>query len=156
MAVRPENRGQPLREMNRILEGLRAADKTDAHNSPRMRHLAAEFAEPPNLFPRYVLGVQEAAPGWIEAVVRPIPGPLAFAEGLVPTPRGPIRVAWENRATFRLRLELPHGVPARIELPASGTSRDVFVDGRKVAAARSGAWWILAEPLSDSHLVEVR
>lgn len=113
-------------------------------------------AAPANLFPRFVLGVQVTQPGWSEVRITPHPGPLTSAEGKVPTPRGPVRVAWESGPGFRLKLALPEGVRARIELPAVGKSREVRVDQRPVAASRAGTRWILAEPVTGSHVIEVR
>ena len=40
----------------------------------------------------YVLGVQPTSPGFATFTVTPHPGGLDSARGVVPTPRGPIRV----------------------------------------------------------------
>jgi hypothetical protein len=42
----------------------------------------------------YVLGIQPVSPGFATFTVVPHPGGLAWARGVVPTPRGPIRVSW--------------------------------------------------------------
>ena len=59
-------------------------------------------AAPANQLPRWVLGAQPLAPGWTRALIRPNPGRLRFAEGKIPTPRGPIWVSWCHGATFQL------------------------------------------------------
>ena len=76
-------------------------------------------AAPANLLPRFVLGVQPLTPGWRRALIRPHPGSLTRAEGNVPTPRGPVRVSWTRGTGFRMTLDLPAAVTARVELPAS-------------------------------------
>ena len=50
-------------------------------------------ASPLYLFGRYVLGVEPAKPGYEEYVVAPDLGGLEWAEGVVPTPKGPISVS---------------------------------------------------------------
>jgi len=46
----------------------------------------------------YVLGVRPVEPGFRRFVVKPVPGDLDLAEGVHPTVRGPIRVAWRRAA----------------------------------------------------------
>ena len=113
-------------------------------------------AAPANLLPRFILGVQALTPGWSRAVVRPFPGTLRHAEGKVPTPRGPIHARWEAGEVFKLTLELPAGVAARIELPATAQSNKVFVDDRRVAARRVGDRWVPDEDVSGKKTIEVR
>lgn len=45
-------------------------------------------------FPRYVLGISPAAPGFTAAAIDPAPSDLEWAQGTVPTPAGPISVHW--------------------------------------------------------------
>ena len=47
--------------------------------------------------PSVILGVRPAAPGYETISVRPVPGTLRSASGLVHTPKGDLRVAWEKR-----------------------------------------------------------
>lgn len=100
-------------------------------------------AAPANLLPRYLLGVQPTAPGWTRVKVGPQPSGLAFARGTIPTPRGPIAVAWKGGRGFRLALELPEGVSAAVDLPVAGGS--VRVDGKPVAASRRDGRLVLAD-----------
>ncbi len=113
-------------------------------------------AAPANLFPNYVLGARVLAPGWSQAVIRPHPGPLTGAEGKIPTPRGPILIAWKNAATFSLDVTVPAGISARIELPASAASTGVFSGGQAVAATRTGDMWILSAAVSGTRNFEVK
>lgn len=113
-------------------------------------------AAPANLLPRFVLGAQPLEPGWRRAVVRPNPGALEFAEGKIPTPRGPVLVRWKNGKTFTLALALPQGMAARIELPAAAASKGVFANGQPVRAHRSGSRWVLDDNVSGTVNLEVR
>jgi hypothetical protein len=45
---------------------------------------------------------------------------------------------------------------ARVELPAAPSSRGVFSAGQPVAAQRTGAWWILDQPITGTASLEVR
>lgn len=113
-------------------------------------------AAPANLLPRFVLGAEPFAPGWKVARISPRPGGLKFAGGKVPTPHGPITIRWTNDAAFKLSLDLPAGMAAQVDVPATeGTSR-VFLNGKAVAATRTKARWVLAEPLSGSVMIGVK
>jgi len=113
-------------------------------------------AAPANLLPRFVLGAQPLAPGWSRALIRPCPGDLKFAEGKIPTPRGPILVSWKNDATFKLSLTLPRGIGAQIELPATENSHGVFNDGKPVSTRRAGSRWVLDEEVAGPMNLEVK
>jgi alpha-L-rhamnosidase len=113
-------------------------------------------AAPANLLPRFLLGAQPLAPGWRRARIRPIPGRLARAAGTIPTPRGPVQVAWTNEAVFTLTLTVPPGMTAQVELPAPDASRGVFSGGSPVRARRVASRWLLDEDVTGSVTLEVR
>ena len=62
---------------------------------------------------RTVLGVDSAAPGFRACIVRPHLGKLAFAEGTVPHPAGPIELRIE--AGGAVAITLPAGVAGTFE-----------------------------------------
>jgi len=113
-------------------------------------------AAPANILSRYVLGAQPLAPGWSRAMIRPHTGGLAFAGGRIPTPRGPIAVQWKRGESFTLLLTLPSKMIAQVEIPASASSRGVFIGGKPARAHSKGAWWVLDEEVSGAVTVEVR
>lgn len=113
-------------------------------------------AAPANLFPRYVLGVQPASPGWARVRVRPHPGPLTAATGRVPTPGGSVSVAWTKSDTFRLSLTLPPGSAAELVLPAAADSHGVWAGDRRAPARRDADGWVVAEVPPGVHHFEVR
>ena len=113
-------------------------------------------AAPANLLPRFVLGAEPLTAGWKQARIRPQTGALTFAKGKIPTPRGPITIAWENGAFFQMKLTLPAGMTAQLELPASPASKGVSLNGKPAAAKRVGACWVLDESVSGDVAVVVK
>lgn len=90
----------------------------------------------------YVLGVKPTGPGFVTWSIRPMPGDVRWARGVVPTPKGEIKVSWEKgeRGGFKLVVSAPKGtrgvvaVPlALAPAPAENAEETVFVDG-------AGAW----------------
>jgi hypothetical protein len=87
-------------------------------------------------FPRKVLGVNQAAPGWDKVIIEPKALFLADASGEASTPKGPVYVAWHRRnGMFCLQCRLPEGMQAEIRLPdgsvcqvAANAVRTVVVD----------------------------
>jgi hypothetical protein len=58
----------------------------------------------------YVLGVQPTSPGFATFTVTPHSGDLTFASGVVPTPHGPIKVAWKFvNSKLALTVDAPPG-----------------------------------------------
>jgi len=113
-------------------------------------------AAPANLLPRHVLGAQALEPGWSRASIAPRPGKLKSAAGKVPTPRGPVIVDWTNDGVFRLKIELPAGMKARVELPAAADSKGVFAGDKAVPAKRQGDRWILEQEAAGKVAFEVK
>ncbi|MCW1925724.1 hypothetical protein OKA05_24415 [Luteolibacter arcticus] len=64
---------------------------------------------------RQVLGIEPASPGFSEVHIRPQLGPLAWAEGTYPTPKGVIRVRHERKedGSIESKIDLPPGVRRR-------------------------------------------
>lgn len=89
-------------------------------------------AAPAYALPAFVLGVEPLEPGFARILVAPQPGDLAWARGVVPTPHGPVSVAWEaSSAAFLATVTLPRA--GRFRLPALGVHRvHAHVDGHPV------------------------
>lgn len=67
-------------------------------------------AGPAWLLPAFVLGARPVAPGWKRVRIEPVAGDLQWAEGRIPTPHGPIEVAWEKRGgALKVHAKVPHG-----------------------------------------------
>lgn len=112
-------------------------------------------AAPANLLPRFVLGAGALEPGWKQARIRPHPGTLAYAKGKIPTPLGPVEVGWENKTSFQMRVELPPGMTAKLEIPASPSSKGVSINGKAVSAKRIGSHWHVDQAVSGLSSVVV-
>jgi alpha-L-rhamnosidase len=112
-------------------------------------------AAPANLLPRFLLGAEAGKPGWKEARIRPHPGGLAYAKGRVPTPLGPLELAWENKGSFQMNLSFPAGMSGRLELPASPESKGVSINGKASPATRIDGRWHVNDLVSGSVRVSV-
>lgn len=88
-------------------------------------HCHGWSAGPAYHLPAKILGVTPTAPGFREIDLRPDLGGLTWAEGVVPTPRGEIRVALTGPATGEVTL--PAGITARLQLP--GRAAQIFSGG---------------------------
>ncbi|MER5384573.1 alpha-L-rhamnosidase C-terminal domain-containing protein [Streptomyces sp. NPDC002688] len=87
-----------------------------------------------------LLGALPTSPGYATWEVRPHPGGIAWAQGQLPTPQGPLKVKWENSAqAFELTVRVPAGTRGAVVFPMD--SRDVTVrsggrllwDGRRAS-----------------------
>lgn len=97
------------------------------HIQPAGRsHCHGWSAGPANLLPAHLLGVTPASPGYRKVTIRPALGDLAWAEGVVPTPHGDIRVSLQTG--LRGEIELPTGITATLHLP--GREPVALVAGR--------------------------
>lgn len=113
-------------------------------------------AAPANLLPRYILGAEALRPGWEIARIRPCIAGLSHAKGKVPTPRGPVCVDWTMDRSFRLMIQLPAGMAARVELPVIENAQAVFSQGKQLEVRRRGDRWILQDLVSGTQTFEVR
>lgn len=79
----------------------------------------------------YVLGVSPAAPGFARWQVAPQPAGLTWAQGVVPTPRGPIGVRWRRGRgqAFVMTLRSPRGERGLVSVPIGGAHATVARDG---------------------------
>jgi alpha-L-rhamnosidase len=112
-------------------------------------------AAPANLLPRYILGAEPLTPGWKQTRIRPQTGPLTSAKGKIPTPSGPIEVEWNNGASFEMKLSLPKNIRAKLDLPASPSSKGVILNGKPAVAKRVGNRWLVDEMVSDEVMIKV-
>jgi hypothetical protein len=90
------------------------------------------------LLTNYILGVMPQGPGFSTFSVKPIPGDVQWAKGMVPTPHGPICVAWDsNKASglFLLSISAPAGTKGTISVPVANSSLPVYVDSNLVWAS---------------------
>lgn len=80
-----------------------------------------------------LLGGRPTSPGYTEWKVRPHPGSVAWAQGELPTPHGPLGIAWTNsRARFSLTVHAPKHTVGVVVLPQPAKDVVVRVNGEKV------------------------
>jgi len=95
---------------------------------------------PVNIIPRYLLGVRPAEPGFGKVLIEPQLGPLAWAEGTIPTIRGPIHLRFDKRNSggLEMKVTLPANMTARVGLPAAGGTMKLLVNGEAVSGNLKG------------------
>lgn len=111
---------------------------------------------PTNLLPRYVLGAEPLSPAWKTVSIRPNTGTLTEASGKIPSPLGPLNVQWMKNGPFRLKLALPDGMAAQVELPAPTTGGTVFMDGVELPVTRKGDRLLLVQKITGNHVLVVK
>jgi hypothetical protein len=96
---------------------------------------------PVNIIPRYLLGVRPIEPGFGKVLIEPQPGPLKWAEGTIPTIRGPIHVRFdkEDAGGIELKMSLPANMTARVGLPAVGGTTKLLVNGETTSGNLKGS-----------------
>ena len=81
-----------------------------------------------------VLGIQPTEPGYARFEIAPHAADVTWAQGQVPTPRGPVRVAWRRTGSaFTARVVVPRGSHATFRLPAPTRRAELWVDGKRRA-----------------------
>jgi hypothetical protein len=111
---------------------------------------------PGNLIPRFVLGLRPLAAGYGQILIQPHLGAtLAFAQGTIPTIRGPVSILASNvPGQFQLLLNIPGNVTAIVMLPATNTT--AILDGAVISGtlstdALSNSWLTVANIGSGQH-----
>jgi hypothetical protein len=127
----------------------------DAKYKPNLDWNHAWGAAPANIIPRYVLGVRPLEPGFGRARVRPQAGSLEAVQGVVPTVRGPISVGVRQRPgrLYKLTVDIPVNVSARLEVPAPERAGALTLDGRRAEAVLEGGRWVLEGVGAGFHTV---
>ena len=115
-------------------------------------------AVPANIIPRYVLGVRPLTAGFGKVLIRPQVSSLEV-RGTVPTIRGTLTVAvrQEQGKYYRLSVETPVNMTARVELPPFPVlSKELTLDGKHVPAVLENGRLILDNIPSGKHVIQWR
>lgn len=104
-----------------------AGNKTNwerfVYGEDEVNHAWTSF--PGSHFLKYIVGIQPTSGGFATFDVRPAMGGLTFAEGTVPTIKGPITCRWEKGANggYMLSVNVPPNTRATIHLPKLVTGK---------------------------------
>jgi hypothetical protein len=84
-----------------------------------------------------LLGATPTGPGFSTWTVDPHPASVTWAEGQLPTPRGPLDVSWRqgHGGQFSLRVSAPRGTTGAVTVPVASADAEVIVNGQVVWAA---------------------
>lgn len=113
-----------------------------------------------------LLGVAPVTPGFTRWIVAPHPGTVAWAQGQVPTPHGPIIARWrQGSGRFALQVTIPARTGGQIVLPAAAAAKGhLRIDGaaagnrsvRRLAALTLGrAGTFTAAPRARARTVTI-
>lgn len=114
-------------------------------------------AVPANIIPRYLMGVRPLTPGFGHVLIKPCPGTLSYAEAVVPTIRGSIRLRFDNQEgnPFQMELELPANITARVALPAGKqSSTTVLCDNKRIKGYNDGRHIVIDNIGSGKHRLQ--
>jgi Bacterial alpha-L-rhamnosidase C-terminal domain len=101
--------------------------------SPSTSLAHAWSSGPTSALSKYVLGVRPVEPGYKTWLIEPQIGDLTWATGTVPTPYGPIAVAWQKTSKgFRLEINVPAGTSGTVGVPRSSNADAVTDNGRPI------------------------
>jgi len=112
-------------------------------------------AAPANVLSRFVLGVRPLSPGYRDLLVAPRLGGLAWANGQVPTPFGPVNLRIKDAQVYELDLVLPPVARTRVELPRRSQGI-LLVDGRPLSATQEGRSLVVILTTPGPHHLESR
>jgi hypothetical protein len=135
---------------------------TEAWNfqdKPNMDWNHAWGAVPGNLIPRFVLGLRPVTAGFGHILIQPQLGKrLTYAQGIVPTIRGPVGIAVSNTpANFEVLLNLPGNVTATVMLPTRDSTNPVaLVDGNISSGALSNNWLVITNIGAGRHTISLK
>lgn len=73
-----------------------------------------------------ILGVKPDGDGWESVIIKPYTADLESAQGIVPTPRGPISVSWKKeQSQLILDARLPTGISTTVVLNSDEVYRGI-------------------------------
>ena len=113
-----------------------ALEAWDTKFKPNQDWNHAWGAAPADVLPRNVLGVEPLEPGYSKILIQPHPGNLAWAEGRVPTPLGPVAIRFEKKGNaFSLKAGVPPKTTAVVCVPTSD-KQSVTESGKPVEQSK--------------------
>lgn len=87
-------------------------------------------AVPANIIPRKLMGVEPLLPGFEKVRIKPQMASLSWAKADIPTIKGKIRMAIENKqGEYRLEIKIPANMESEIYLPLVAKRYEVKVNG---------------------------
>ena len=94
-------------------------------------------AAPANIIPRRLMGVEPLTPGFGTIRIKPQLASLDWAEAMIPTIRGDVRMSVENKAgSYTLKVTIPANMSAEVYLPLPSGKYAVTKNGTPVKVSR--------------------
>jgi hypothetical protein len=156
MALMTADNDRSWTHMIERVQSTLALEAWDTKYKPNLDWNHAWGAAPANILPRKLIGVEPLEPGFTKILIQPRPGNLAWAEGKVPTVRGPVSVRFEKTAgSFSLKVEIPAGTTAKLGVP-NGHGGQVSLDGKPVRGVVSGDTLFIDQVSAGRHELLLR
>lgn len=110
-------------------------------------------AAPANIIPQYLMGVKPLAPGFGKFQIKPQTGNLETASLKMPTVKGDVGVAIENRnSMYKLTVKIPANTTAEVCVPALNNSDNILqFNGLKMVGRRVGNFIVIDNVGSGEH-----
>lgn len=82
----------------------------------------------------FILGVTPTGPGFLTWSVKPIPGDVTWASGVLDTPNGSLNVSWtvQEVSQFSILVGIPPGTSGIVSVPVNNSKSTVLLDGTTV------------------------
>ena len=114
-------------------------------------------AAPANIIPRRLMGVEPTTPGYETVSIRPQTGSLRYAEALIPSIRGAIKVTVKNDTVYSLNVTLPANMSGEIYLPMIAGKNVIRYNGKlmKVRREKGRSFWYVGKVLAGQHTFTV-
>jgi alpha-L-rhamnosidase len=129
------------------LDGIQAGGNTSVSSAH------AWSTGPTAALSRYVLGVAPVTAGYRTWRVAPQLSGLRFAQGVVPTPHGPISARWQVGAddrSFVMTVQRPNGTTGGVAVPLLGGDRTIARDGQVVWSDGKPAAGVVAHRVNQT------
>jgi hypothetical protein len=116
-------------------------------------------SSPSFLIPQYFFGLTPSSPGYATATVRPQPGPVLSGQAILPTVKGPFRIAFiqtmpgETGGCMTIDLFIPGGIITRVYLPRWNTTVSVIVDGVIEQSTEEGDYVFVDNIIGGEHSI---
>lgn len=115
-------------------------------------------AAPANLIPRRLMGIEPVEAGFRKFIIKPQPGTLEYAAITLPTVRGDVKAAFNNKPgqAFELNITIPANSAADVYIPCAAKPKFVLMDNTKVKYQKDGDFIIIKNIGSGNYQFTVQ
>jgi tetratricopeptide (TPR) repeat protein len=115
-------------------------------------------AAPANIIPRRLMGVEPLTPGFGTARIKPQTGSLEFAEAIIPSIKGEIRLSITNgKGKYTMQLNIPANMDAEVYLPLPQGKYEIRCNQQiiKASPVKGEAFIYAGKFVSGTYIIEM-